>query len=245
MVASPARTEALSADESAALLTQKIRAEEPFFFARFGDGFLECVSGKPGRTCDGEEYSLPLACQMMRCWVALLGAPNVYLGDWLAASFDADMLHTQYADQLEALVGKVQGVQWLHPEALLLMRESRALVDFYRAVREDKRRKLFIGPGKCAGAAEMLGAEHLVTPLYGLFAEVDRLTEALLSRQFDVVVFGAGMAGMIPVVRCWERHPDRTYVHLGSAMDPLFRGKTRRQQLSQYRARMLFSDLLS
>lgn len=234
----------LNADQSAAFLTAKLRAQEPFFFVRYGDGAMECIQGHEGHTCDGEEYSRELGDELSEAWfAALAGGSNVYFGDWLSARFDHATENTRYEGFYWTITADFQ-CSWLHFEALLLMRESPELLDFYRAAKEDPRRKVFLGPRANIAAAEMLGAQFVETPMQNLFRSVDDLTDELLQTDFEVLYYGAGMAGNIPVTRCWERYPDRTYVHLGSALDPLFRGKTRRQQLSQVRARKLFAELL-
>lgn len=234
----------LDADESARALTAKIRRQEPFFFVRYGDGALECINSFAGSTCDGEMYGPVLGAELLLAWESLMQGKHVYVGDWLSASFDGSSEHARYTRQYARLVGKAAPI-WLHFEALLLMRESQALVDFYRTVKADTRRKLYMGPAENAGAARMLGADHLVTPMKGLFECRGVLLKKLLASDFEVLLYGAGMAGNIPVVKCWEQYPDRTYVNLGSALDPLGRGKSRRQQISPERARELFKDLLA
>lgn len=234
------------ADQSAALLAAKIRAREPFFFLRYGDGALECIYNTgSGRTCDGERYSQALGQDLLDAWVDVVtcSASGVYVGDWLSAAFDSETERTRYADLYAALIGE-DTPEWLHFEALLLMRESATLVDFYRAVKEDPRRKLFMGPSGNADAAKMLGAEFLSTPMDHLHACAGYLSDELISSKFDVVLYGAGLAGNLPVVHCWKKFPERTYINLGSAMDPLFRGRTREQQISPERARELFKELL-
>ena len=168
----------------------------------------------------------------------------VYVGDWLSASFDATSIYARYEQHYAELIGDGKPT-FLHFESLLLMRESQALLDFYRTVKADTRRKLYMGPAANAAAAKMLGAEHLVTPMTGLFDECPRLTHELFSRDFDVLLYGAGMAGNIPAICCWEEFPERTYVNLGSALDPLFMGrKTRMQQILPLKARIFFRSLL-
>jgi hypothetical protein len=242
---------ALEADQSAAFMAKKLRAQEPFFYLRYGDGALECMvaaaSGQPpaGRTCDGERYTPELGKALRSAWDAVAGQPNVYIGDWMSASFDSDTEQTRYADQYAALIEE-RDLNFLHFEALLLMRESRELVDFYRAVKEDPRRKVFMGPESLQGAARMLGANHLLVPMK---ADLHSYFEACSLKLrdlpgFEVVLYGAGMAAHPQVFDCWKRFPERTYINLGSAMDPLFRGKTRQQQLAPARARALFQELL-
>lgn len=233
----------LTSDQSAEVLTGKIQRKEPFFFVRYGDGAIECISGKPGQTRDFEVYSRALGADLLSAWGALMSGANIYVGDWQSASFDTGSEYARYAKEYAALIGTARPT-FLHFEALLLMRETTAVADFYRAVKADTRRKLFMGPAANAGAAKMLGAEFLETPMRNLFAHSERLTEELMSRDFDVMLYGAGMAGTIPAVRCWERFPERTYVNIGSSLDPLFMGRTRLQQLHPAIVRGIFMDLL-
>jgi hypothetical protein len=249
------RYTSLSADESAALLTRKLRRKEPFFFVRYGDGAIECIRRGKGQTCDGEKYSVELGRDLLACWQSLLGHSRVwiepsgipaavYVGDWLSATFEHVVAHTVYAEEYAELIGDAEPTGWLHFESLLLMRESAELLDFYRAVARDSRQKLFMGPAECWGAAKILHADHLVTPMRDLYGHVDHLASELMERKWDVLLYGAGMAGSIPAIRCREEHPERTYINVGSAFDPLFRGKTRRQQISTNRAKEFFRELL-
>ena len=234
---------ALTADQSAAFLAGKLRRQEPFFFLRYGDGAIECMTGKEGMTCDREQYSVDLGAKLMAAWRAIVGGPNVYIGDWRSASFDGVDDKSRYSDHYETLLAG-HTPQFLHFEALLLMRESPSLLEFYRAVKQDRREKVFMGPRECAGAAKMMGARHIETPMRELHLWLPSLTLRLKSRPWDVLLYGAGMAGNLPAIEVWQEHPERTFINLGSAMDPLWRGRTRRQQISQQRAREFFKELL-
>lgn len=235
----------LNADQSAVELARRIRARVPFFFFRYGDGALECMAGREGGTRDGEPYTPALGAVLDMIWMTCAAEPEVVVGDWQSASFDAASEGARYVEEYERLIAGARPREWVHFEALLLMRPSRALVDFYRAVKRDPRRKVFMGPAGNAGAAKMLGAEFVESPMGGLMDHTGRLTDELITREFDVLLYGAGMAGHIPVANCFEAHPERTYVDLGSAMDPLFRGRSRRQQLDTGTARRLFRGLLA
>lgn len=232
-----------SADKSAAIMADHLRNQEPFAYLRYGDGALESIYGGSAGygTCDGEPYAPWLAPKLLKAWTEFASAPGVYVGDWGTASFDGPMTHTGPWSML--MFG--ERPRFLHFEALLLMRESEALVDFYRAVREDPRRKLYMGPERNSGVGEMLNADHLYTPMQDLDQGwVGYTAHVLKESKFDVLLFGAGMAGVLPVVECWKQFPDRTYIHLGSAMDILFRGRSRRQQIPVERARRMFSEML-
>jgi hypothetical protein len=238
-------------DRSADCLRNLIVTKNPFIFVRFGDGALECISGKPGHTCDGEVYSSDLGNELVRVWKLLFTRPRVFLGDWFSASFSPESPHGLYRSEYQALIelGRMNGDQypnWIHFEALLLMRESESLVEFYRAVRKDPRRKLLMGPEAWRPASHVLQCDFLGIPVTpNLFKNyLAEIKSELNNREFDALLYGAGMAGNIPVIDHWSEHPEKTYVNLGSALDPVYRGRSRRQQLSTDRAQKLFESIV-
>ncbi len=236
---SPGLRSTLSADDSALYMTSLLRGGRPFLFLRYGDGAIECIFGLGrGQTCDHEPYTQELGAALLEVWDSCVGAPNVYVGNWLSASFGNDR-STEYASEYAQLLGK-RDPHFLHFESLLLTRPSQALLEFYRGVKQDTRRKVYLGPAEHAQGARALGCRHVITPMSGLFAQVDRLTGQLAGMDFDVLLWAAGMAGSIPVIRSWQKHPERTYINLGSALDPLYRGRTRSGQLTQHQARQFF-----
>lgn len=233
-------------DVSAQILTQLIKSRRPFFFVRYGDGAVECMNGLGSRTCDQEYYSAALGADLRAAWNLVMRLSLPVVGDWLSASFQQYNVATQYEAEYRDLVKQswFLGPLFVHFEALLLNRPSKDLVDFYRAVKDDLRRKVFFGPAECAGAARMLDARHVVAPMKDLHQHIGTLEDEILREEPDVILYGAGMAGTIPVARIAARHHYITCVNLGSAMDPLFRGNTRTQQLSHLDARNLFKELL-
>ncbi len=236
-----------TADQSAEILTDHLKRRIPFFFIRYGDGALECIYGRDVKrqTCDGEVYSEDLAAALLDAWKRLTaGTSAVFAGDWQAASFGNGSGNNRELELWEALTAGVP-FEWLHPEALLLMRESAALVDFYRAVKADRRRKVYMGPEKNAAAARFLGAFHLVTPMVpDLICKRAELLAGLDAFEPDVVLFGAGMAGNVVAVEQWGRRPEGTYISIGSALDPLFSEKSRAQQLSERILKRMFRGML-
>lgn len=236
-----------SADASAIILTERIRSHQPTLFLRFGDGAVECIHGpsnpKFNHTCDGEVYSPALGAYLRLALRAVNGGDteNVFFGDWRTAESPGSK--PQRILEWECLI-RPNTRKLLHFEALLLMRVSEALLDFYRAVRADRRRKLFVGPACNHGAARMLQADHLVVPDRDLFASTPWIRTQLDRLDPQLVLFGAGMAGNGPVIGHWSEHQDRSYIALGSAMDPLFKGRTRSNQIRQDQAQKLFKEML-
>jgi hypothetical protein len=237
-----------TADESAKILTAHLKLHDPFFFVRYGDGALECIYDEGysiAGTCDGEVYTRDLGLALLAAWARLEASSGpVYAGDWQSASFGGGSGHNREEERWAALTDGSPFI-WVHFEALLLMRESPELIDFYRTVRGDPRRKVYIGPLKNRNAAAFLGARHVVTPMVpDLINQVPAVVEILERHDFEVCLYGAGMAGNVIAVESWARHPDRTYISLGSALDPLFGAKTRTQQLPRARLERLFREML-
>ena len=73
---------------------------------------------------------------------------------------------------------------------------------------------------------------------------IEHVAARIRAVHYDVLLFGAGLAGVIPIVDEWRRHPERTYIHMGSAFDPLFKGRTRSGQLSTYQARAFLREVI-
>jgi hypothetical protein len=230
-----------SADQSAAILTDRIRKQLPTAFWRIGDGALEGIYNRLGQTCDGERYREDMGRDLCKV-IAILAemAPLGYLGDWASATNGSK---PRYVDTWVELLRPIEG-RLLNFEALLLNRRTFALIDFYRAVRADGRRKLIVGAEFNRRARTMLNAEYLPVPMVDLYAYVAMLRKQLRKASYDVLLFGAGLAGLIPIVEEWQAHPDRTYIHLGSALDPLFKGRTRMGQLDIAVARKFFAEML-
>lgn len=227
----------LTPDESCEALTFQLMSGISLFFTKFGDGVLELLYPKPGKThtCDGEFYTPELARDMRPAIKSLLSVrqsfdgPIVYLGDWMSMTSGAPYYVEEYKD----LVG--DHPHFLHFETVLLMRQSPELRMFYQALKNDKRRKVFMGPAQMRPAAQALGARFLEIPLSGLHAQSEKIYFRLIMLAPELLIWQGGIAGHIPVVRYWLE-TRAACVNLGSALDPLYRGKTRSQQLHPIQA---------
>jgi hypothetical protein len=229
-------------DASARLLTWRIQKQLPTAFFRFGDGPLECIycRDRKSHTCDGERYTAELAEELVFLARELLDCPDVFIGDW-----GREIETTAYAEQWLTFISGLKA-NLLHYEALLMVRESPALVDFYRAVKQSPQRKLFLGRPSNADAARMMDAAFFAYPEhYDDLDEVLAIGDVIsVYKEFDLLLFGAGMAGNVVAGNLWREHPARSYISVGSAMDPLFSGVSRSNQLPPQRARALFQELL-
>lgn len=223
----------LTADESCALLTDLLRVKSPFFFTKFGDGLLELLyHPHKTHTCDGELYTAALRDEMKLCARTILESRYSYIGDWLSMTSGPAYYVDEYAD----LIGQ-SNPHWLHFEAVLLMRQSQALREFFEQLRDDPRRKVFMGPMAMKEAAKKFGAVFIPTPMERLHSSCETLYAQLRIADPQLLIWCAGMAGHIPVVRHWKNCSKQiTCVNLGSSLDPIYRGRTRTQQLHPIQA---------
>jgi hypothetical protein len=235
------------ADASAKILTNALKSRDPFWFIKLGDAAVECVYGYGKGTCDGELYTAGLAEQLMSAWVCLRDdCRRLYVGDWRTASFSGPDDKSRYAEEYAALtLHRGHRGAMLHFECLLLMRDTPELLGFYRAVHDDPRRKLLMGPSAWHECADLLRCEFLALPIMPNLIDIAPwIASELERRDFDVMLYGAGMAGHVAVIDCWRTHPGRTYINLGSALDPAtVRGRTRRQQMGCVDARAFLGRL--
>lgn len=241
----------LNPDQSAEFLRLMILNRQPFFFARYGDGYLECVHRRRfgGATCDREGYTPELSSALEAAWKDLReehvmnGRPLV-IADWISADFDAQNTG-MYPNDYAAMMKNVRrSATFVNYEALMLNRMSEAIVGFYAAVKADKRRKVLVGPIEWAEGSLMLDTLHIDIPTAGLWEYLPELTRRLDQVNPELVLFGSGMAGTIPMVNHAVMNGDCAFINIGSSLDPLFRGKTRRAQLDRTQARTLFAALL-
>src|SRR5579864_1552591 len=146
-----------SADESAIILTNKLKAHEPFVFTKFGDGTLWWMSGKPVQSANGEVYRAGIDKELRDAARTLAKLPHVYFGDQLTCS-SGPYLSLEQGQFIEQAHG-FQRDRYLHMETLLIHRLTPELLEFYRVLKA-RQHKLFCGGLHLEGAAEMLGCSQ-------------------------------------------------------------------------------------
>jgi hypothetical protein len=247
-----------NADESAVILTNKLKAREPFVFTKFGDGDLYWMSGNPVPIAGGESYRPGIDAELRQAARTLAGLPHVYFGDQLTCGSgpylktEQDALRYRHTPGANYRYDDIPDSRWLHFECLLIHRLSPELLEFYRVLKA-RERKLFIGGTHLLDAAKWLGCDPQgwILPVHPSNAHCQALTgliEFLLYgttvESWDVVLLSAGRASKMIAAALASKFPDRTIIELGSALDPLFVGRTRSEQVEPEAAREYFKELL-
>lgn len=229
-----------SVERSVGILSTWYMSRVPFFFVRIGDGAIECLSGRPGMTCDGEPYSETMAIALKRAIAKLKAAGDqVHWGDWRLATGGSV---PRYVQEWEELI-EIQDRRLLHYEAMLLMSCIEQQHNFFKIVKRDRRTKVIIGAEHNIDASHFLAAHYYPVPMDGR-PRNGEIIKALEELKPEVILFGAGMAGLVEVVEYWNKERNTTCLHLGSALDPLFYKCTRSRQASKSQLLAFYEDLL-
>ena len=179
------------------------------------------MDGKQGQTCDGQPYSPELQQKLREAFDILKN--RVYV---------LENPNQPSVNQLYHRKGN----------------DNRAVAEFWKAVRDSKRRKVFVGPNMGAkslrGAAEFLGALQISCADKDAFDDFAEILEQLkpLAEKGTIFIFSAG-----PASKCWiaelvANHPDVTCIDAGSTFDPMFVGQTRTEQLSMEECWALYDE---
>lgn len=243
-------------DESRVFLSMLLRQQIPFVYDKIGDYQLEVMwdlwdTGR--QTCDGER-SFPTSKDLLwEYWDTLKAVALkrlVLIGHWLHGPThgpDNEMLHeSEYRTMCEHAY-----FRYLDHTAPLLMTLTPALIQFYGALRNDTRRKVLVSSSLVATEApQMLQADSFIIPGPednrdpGEF--LPQLSGQLNERDDDILILAAGPKSNL-LLGHLLRYPsaaDKTFINIGSGLDPLFLGKTRSEQVEPEAAREYFKELL-
>lgn len=237
-------------DESCDIMRQHIEDRIPFIFDKVGDGQIESMYGQWAigrRSCDGEVYQPGMFTALWRSWFALYFAAQrrpVFLGHWHTAGSFGRNNEQFHAEEYGEMLAGAQ-FRYLHYEALLIHRSSPALLNLYMAMKLDPRRKAFV-TGNLAKAADALRADLVEAPKPEDSADYQPARDALSERlmDYDFVILACGGLAKLILGRMLERGWTGTAINIGSGLDPLYRGKTRSEQIGAGQARADFREFL-
>lgn len=188
-------------------MTQMVREGKPCSFVKRGDGEELAMAGEKGANCDGHPYSQELAWKLKMAFSSLekMTAPRKGR-TWVNV--------VPFADQgfFNCILHRPDNV-------------FDAVKAFWGAVRESTAHKVFVGPARLQGVADLLKAGTFVeVPLVNAFAEYYDLRERLMwhAKSGAIFVFCAGFVSKVLIANLLERQPNMSCIDAGSAFDPLF-----------------------
>jgi len=210
--------------------TEKFINNENFTFVKYGDGELLCMLGAKGENCDFHPYTPKLGELLKESFGKLLAFEDVYLADWKDNLIDvrdmfikSNKLNPKFADY----------------DCFLTVNENiknNKLINFYKLLKDSKRKKIFIGPKHLFQVEEMLNIDKLVeVPSADAFSEYDRIAQELGNdvENNNIYIFCCSMMSCVLCQDLKRINQNITLLDIGSGFDPIFSNKSRPKQPSR------------
>ena len=223
--------------------TKKMLNNENFTFVKYGDGEILCMIGGKGENCDHHPYSEKLRRELEKSFVKLLRFyDDVYLAEWV--------------DNLVKTRESYINVNGLKPkfadyECFLTLKENlndKKLFNFYKLLKNTKRKKIFVGPKKLKKVTTMLGIDNFVeVPIINAFSDYDRVMDELVHigvNDNNIYILCCSMMSCLICSDLKEINKKITLLDVGSGLDPIFGQRTRPKQPSDEECFEYFRDLL-
>ena len=223
--------------------TKKMLNNENFTFVKYGDGEILCMIGGKGENCDHHPYSEKLRRELEKSFVKLLRFyDDVYLAEWV--------------DNLVKTRESYINVNGLKPkfadyECFLTLKENlndKKLFNFYKLLKNTKRKKIFVGPKKLKKVTTMLGIDNFVeVPIINAFSDYDRVMDELVHigvNDNNIYILCCSMMSCLICSDLKEINKKITLLDVGSGLDPIFGERTRPKQPSEEECFEYFRDLL-
>ncbi len=205
----------------------KIRQSENFSFIKLGDGEIICMEGHEGHNIDKHPYSKELGQALRDSFAYLSSLPNTHITSWTIG----------YKERQEALGFKqnADGRLLIHQDI------NYPKLNFFRALKDSPRRKIFVGPERLKEVVKFLNVD--------LFIEVPLINSWQTSFFFtpsdnDILIFSAGMPSKVWIAKLLQKNPNITCLDVGSGFDPIFGFHTRSHQLPTEVLKLFYKELL-
>jgi hypothetical protein len=209
--------------------SKKMERNENFSFIKYGDGELLCMIGGMGKNCDDHPYSKTLGKLLEQSFVKLFRFyDDVYLAEWTDNLVDTRNSYIR-KNNLKP--------KFAEYECFLTLEENiknNKLLNFYKLLKNSKRKKIFIGPKKLVKVKNMLDIDKYIdVPIVNAFSEYDKVKSQLYDygvNDNNIYILCCSMMSCVICSDLKEMNPKITLLDVGSGFDPIFSQKTRPKQ---------------
>lgn len=224
--------------------TSMLRNRQPFAAVKFNDGEWHAMAGRFGTNCDNHQYTKPLQTAMINAYQYL--RPVASISDYIV-NHSAYAEHDELASKLDYPLDWFVNFAFLHdlPYAGQYDCRSPEIKDFYRAIRDDTRPKVFVGPKRVQPESFLRTTHRIDVPVIDAFSQIGRLSRSVtnIARSIPTIfLLSCGFSSCILSHHILQENKNATIVDLGSALDPILFGKTRKSQLSTVELRQFYAD---
>lgn len=200
-------------------MTEFIKTDTPFLFARYGDGEYYAATYRPGGNCDRTPYTKNLGDKVRASLIYNSQQPNAIIGKW----------HIEEVTRFwQSLVEKE--IPWglfMGPLLDQNIFESSDKLEFYRAIKECKRKKIYISNPRMGRAKALLNIDLQIGihPSNWFDTQYNELY-AMVCKELEVaprsmVLISGGMGSKYLISELHKRFPETIYIDIGSGLDKL------------------------
>jgi len=246
--------------ETLSLWTNFINSKTNFSFIKFGDGEFFCMMGAPGTNCDQHPYTKELGDKLLAAWnfFSTCDLENIYIAEWgdQPGSFGTPQnivprqnLNNPVFDFFNQLMSqrKKHNFKLVNFEIVLQNTLTTEKYNFYKSIKNSKRKKIFIGPERLKNVQSFLNVDlHIQIPLLNSFTKYDKILSACLDIIEDdtIFIFSSGMPTKSLISDILNYKNNITCIDIGSGFDSLFVGGTREGQIETTVVRDFYKELL-
>jgi hypothetical protein len=196
-----------------------IETNQPFVFAKFGDGEYNAVQRFQGGNCDGTPYTPKLGEAITRAFNTLTPNSNVYIGRW------AD------SHQVSEYFGKSVShpVNWENYNMLIFRSAAEFFnraMPYYVALRRATQQKIYVCNDSMVGLSRaILGVtDHVVIdPVNWFETQYDQILssvkQTVRTPESLMILTSAGMGAKPLIADLYKLYPHAIIIDIGSAMD--------------------------
>jgi len=227
--------------------TKMINEGNPFRAVKFNDGEWNAMTGRKGSNCDNHGYGTSLSQRLLASYCYL--KENSYLSDYIT-DYPAYDSHTHLASNLGTPPQTFVNFAFLHdlPRFKGIDCRGPELKGFYGAIREDSRTKIFVGPKRIQPEQFLQLRNRIDVPMLDAFNDVDRIISECVDQakieDAPVFLMSCGFVSCILSEAVARANPRATVIDLGSAIDPILFGRTRKSQLPTSELRNFYRDFV-
>lgn len=214
--------------------TEKIKNNENFSFVKLGDGEIDCMIGRNGTNCDNHNYSNELAEKLKESFIEL-SKQGALFGDWFNSNPPRNQRDVENINYYSNFINSNNlTIKLVRPFEVLLTGwgnlSNDNLLNFYKVVKETKRRKIYVGPKVMEGVNKMLNTDYFVEiPKTNAFDDRDRILSEIKNTLIDdsIIILTVGLMSPYISSEILKTNKNVTILDVGSGLDPVFIGSTR------------------
>ena len=237
-----------------------IESNQNFSFIKFGDGEFLCMMGEQGANCDMHPYSKHLGDRLIAAWnfFSTTTIPNIYIAEWadqpgsyktpqnVEPAQDTSNPVFQFVDKLLSQ-RESHNFKLVNFEILLQNTLSENKYNLFKAIKDSRRKKIFIGPQRLQQVNSFLNTDVFIqVPTHNSYSVYEQNLNACKQLLADdtICLFSSGMPTKAFISDLLKCKTNITCLDVGSGFDAIFVGNTREGQNSMSVVQDFYRELL-